>query len=591
MKRATRRKLDRVWMTLGAVVLGAGAAIGAAAGDTERIGDYWMHAALASDGSAEVVEVIDYDFGSSARRGILRDIPDVDPEAPIEVSSPTAPDVLRVTSTFDGVALRIGNPNETVRGRHRYRIAYPIDSLMQSSDRLSWNAVGLDWTVGIDNVTAHLTTPHELTELGCDQGSRGSVGGCSVVQLEPGHLVVNASGLGAGEALTISATRRAPLDAMPAAPPEPSGPATDPGTGWLQPGLVSAGAGLLAAGAVSLRVRAKGRELVWKGGAADAAFGPRDGETVAVRSLDHGELAEMATIEFESPRGLSASAGGIVHAESVHSRHQIAWLIECAIRDEVVIDQPGGTVKGSAKDMVLRRGPAEPHHAVRETLDMIFAKGSTVQLGKYDKEFAEAWKHLGDDLDSWRESSGLWDPAGHRRAGKYRLWGVVGLLVGLAVAVVGGIVANRAGPEWLWITALGGLLGGGGFAAMIRAWELPIRTPEGSARWLQVESFRRFIANSEARHAESAAQRGLLRHYTAWAVALDELDHWESAVEAAAAVPGSAATSSSDFAFVAMAPAISSATTSTFTAPSSSGGGGGGGGAGGGGGGGGGGSW
>mgnify|MGYP001822379237 CR=1 FL=1 len=44
-------------MTLGALVVGTGAAIGAAAGDTERIGDYWMHAALASDGSAEVVEV------------------------------------------------------------------------------------------------------------------------------------------------------------------------------------------------------------------------------------------------------------------------------------------------------------------------------------------------------------------------------------------------------------------------------------------------------------------------------------------------------------------------------------------------------
>ena len=136
---------------------------------------------------------------------------------------------------------------------------------------------------------------------------------------------------------------------------------------------------------------------------------------------------------------------------------------------------------------------------------------------------------------------------------------------------------------------LGALLAGAGLTAALRSWELLVRTAQGSAIWLRVESFRRFIANSEVRHAESAARMGLLRQYTAWAVALDELDHWTEAVEAAALEPSSSF-SSSDLAFVAAAPSFSSATTSTFTAPSSSGGGGGGG-VGGGGGGGGGGSW
>ena len=72
---------------------------------------------------------------------------------------------------------------------------------------------------------------------------------------------------------------------------------------------------------------------------------------------------------------------------------------------------------------------------------------------------------------------------------------------------------------------------------------------------------------------------GLLRQYTAWAVALDELDHWTESVEAAAADPTSSSNfSSRDMAFIALAPSFSSATRSTFTAPSSSGGGGGGGG-------------
>jgi uncharacterized membrane protein len=83
---------------------------------------------------------------------------------------------------------------------------------------------------------------------------------------------------------------------------------------------------------------------------------------------------------------------------------------------------------------------------------------------------------------------------------------------------------------------------------------------------------------------------GLLRQYTAWAVALGEVDRWEKAVEAAAAQPGSTLDGYQHTNFALAAPMIAQAVSTASTAPSSSGGGGGGG-AGGGGGGGGGGSW
>ena len=59
-----------------------------------------------------------------------------------------------------------------------------------------------------------------------------------------------------------------------------------------------------------------------------------------------------------------------------------------------------------------------------------------------------------------------------------------------------------------------------------------MRTPAGSGLWLRIESFRRFLAASEAHHADEAAKRGVLREYTAWAVALGELDRWSEAVAA-----------------------------------------------------------
>jgi uncharacterized membrane protein len=136
------------------------------------------------------------------------------------------------------------------------------------------------------------------------------------------------------------------------------------------------------------------------------------------------------------------------------------------------------------------------------------------------------------------------------------------------------------------VVVVGSLVSGGGFAAAVRGWELRVRTPQGSGLWLRVESFRRFLHASETFHAEEAAKRGVLREYTAWAVALDEIDRWAKAVAGSTAIPAE-----SGLGYAHLAPILVSSTSSTSTAPSSSGGSSGGGSVGGGGGGGGGGSW
>jgi hypothetical protein len=159
------------------------------------------------------------------------------------------------------------------------------------------------------------------------------------------------------------------------------------------------------------------------------------------------------------------------------------------------------------------------------------------------------------------------------------------MVLGAALAFAGGYAANRWGAPGIVLVIAGSLLGGGGFAALVRGWELRVRTPLGSGLWLRVESFRRFLHESETFHAEEAAKRGVLREYTAWAVALGEIDRWERAVAGSTVIPADAG-----LGYVHMAPLLMSSTSSSATAPSSSGGGGGGS-VGGGGGGGGGGSW
>jgi len=187
------------------------------------------------------------------------------------------------------------------------------------------------------------------------------------------------------------------------------------------------------------------------------------------------------------------------------------------------------------------------------------------------------------------DSSGLWDPAGDRRRTTVRVLGILGGVVGAGATVLSAVLATRYGAGWLVGVALAAVLAGIGWAGAIRAWELKVRTPKGSGLWLRAESFRRFLAQSEGYHADQAAARGVLREYTAWAVAVGEVDRWSRAMAASTVAPDPTALS-----YAYLYPLLLVSTSATSTAPSSSGGGGGGGfggSVGGGGGGGGGGSW
>lgn len=163
-----------------------------------------------------------------------------------------------------------------------------------------------------------------------------------------------------------------------------------------------------------------------------------------------------------------------------------------------------------------------------------------------------------------------------------RIFGALGVVVGAIGTGLAAAMAARHGAGWLPLVVPFGALAAASVAALVRSWELKVRTPRGSGLWLRIESFRRFLAGSEAHHAEEAAKRGVLREYTAWAVALGEIDRWQRAVQA------STVTDTAALSYVHVAPALMASTARTATAPSSSGGGGS---VGGGGGGGGGGSW
>ncbi len=598
-------RIQRWWAlafgVAGALALGAAASLTARSGDEERIASYWTWASLDERGGAQVVEVIDYDFGPHRRHGILRDIPFVGTTTPIEVNSPTAPDRLEVTPhvfptdrpdpdsalselylppdleelfgehsdgaprSVTGVRLRIGDPSITVVDRHRYRIEYGADALVDG-ESVSWNAIGTAWPISIGRIEIHLTAANDLTDLSCDMGGTAERGGCRAAQVAPGHVVVTALGLSAFEGVTVSARVGDALGIPPRRPAEPVGAIGDPGFGWLLVGFVVAAAALPAGLATAWGLRRLGRERVWATSPVPAAFGPGSPDERAFGLLDQGDLDELATIEFAAPKGLTAAQGGVVYDEEVRERHKTAWLLERVAAGELVFDDTHLTLS-------LARSARLPQPDVAPILAAMFGRRRSLSLGTHDAGFESAWKLIEARLEDWRRQSGLWDPRGGARRVAAEIVGIVLAAAGVVAAAGGAAGASRWGSPWLLVAVSGAVIAGVGLALLLGSWELRSRTPAGSALWLQVESFRRFLAASEARHAAAAARMGLLREYTAWAVSLGEVDHWEQAVEEAASAPVSMiGTQGGEVAFVRLATrAARAAVSATTTAPRSRG--------------------
>ncbi|MFN0029480.1 MAG: DUF2207 family protein [Acidimicrobiales bacterium] len=680
MRQLTRRKVDMAALALGALGLAGASAVGAAVGDGERVAHLWTAATL-RDGSlqggpstADISEVIDYDFGVSARHGIFRDVPGLAVGAPVVVSSDSAPDEVLLTPTGGITRIRVGDPQRTISGRHRYSITYPLNSLLirdaaaraasgeeQAGPMVAWNTVGTSWEVPIESVEAHVIAPFELLDARCSQGGFGSVDPCQFEASDPGHLRLRIGDLAPGEGVTVYATVGAPLPDPPTSPPPPTGDGADPGSGILPPATTALAAALIGAAVTSRLVRRAGRERVRAGGPADAAFarrhhsdtvpatetgpnaaivprpptdtadetdtvpgaaiarlrpsdaepgaepgptampppspgpprpavpepfvpphqsGPPSALPGAEQRLDLEALADLSTIEFTPPPQLDPTRGGIVLHERVGQQEKAAWLVNAA--NEGYLDFDPAVAKPTLVRLPRRDGPTTV------VLDTAFAGRDRLQLGGYDASFARAWQALHHELEGWRKTSALWDPAADRRRVRCRISGVLAVLVGAVLAIAGAAAANRAGGAWLVLVAVGATLVGAGLAAAVRAWELRVRTVEGSALWLRLESFRRFLAESEASHVEQAARMGVLRQYTAWALALGEIERWSQAMAASGAVTDPVAAN-----YARIAPTLGSAAATSTVKPSSggSGGGRGGGGVGGGGGGGGGGSW
>jgi len=490
------------------------------------------------DGSALVRETIDYDFGSNSRHGILRKIPEgrvpvsgaASGVTDIRARSGSAPADTQVSHPYGAAAIRIGNPDRTVTGRHRYVIEYRITGVV-AGDQLAFNAIGSEWKVPIDEADIKMAAPYALSAVRCNQGASFATTRCDRVDVDGDSVTVHGSDLYEAEGITVYAKPGepsvAPVTALPSDVDLRGG--SDPSWWWRGIALVI-GAGTvgyaLGVMVVTWRARRAGRDLAWRGegGAVDAVFG---GPGLEVRPVGDVVADKQTTIQFVPPRDLTPAQGGLLHHESVTDDHRVAWLIQHAIDGWFEIEKFGKALRWTASDERWAAAPAP--------LQKIFAGRHRAPLTAYSEEFAKGWKLIDAELSHWQDTSGLWDRAAERRATKIATNVVaVGALAGafgaLALFLTAAVFASVA----VVIPTASSVLVGAGVAALLNLGELAVRTPQGFAHRQLVEGFRRFFQVSEGRHAREAVDHGVLRLYSAWAVALGELDHWTRAMESAA---------------------------------------------------------
>ncbi len=181
---------------------------------------------IQEDGTVDVQETIEYDFGSDQRHGIFREIPTLlqgdDGRYKIAVSDISVSDAFgeerpyEVNDTGESINIKIGDPDEKITGLQTYIIQYTLSGAMRYTDpifdELYWNVTGDQWEVPITQTTATIRYPSTISvsdpalDAICFSGSHGSTaqGQCSIDTVQHGYSYQTRSQLDAGENMTIS---------------------------------------------------------------------------------------------------------------------------------------------------------------------------------------------------------------------------------------------------------------------------------------------------------------------------------------------------------------------------------------------------
>ncbi len=514
----------------------AGAQIARTQIGSERISAYDVDIKVESTGSLLVTETIDYDFGFLQRHGIFREIPvrfDYDSRYeriyPLKVisveGSPGTPAKYKQESIGRETRLKIGDPDKTITGAHRYRIVYRVDAALNGfpeHDELYWNAIGTEWTVPIERATVRVTAPAAIAQVACFGGGQGSRLPCSEANRAGPAAGFSQGGLRAGEGLTVV------VGFAKGAMPEPV-PVLDekwslsrafsatPATVALTLALLVAAVG----GVASLAWRS-GRDRRFAGSPVDAAFATA-GQEEPVRPSFGPIGREETPVEFVPPDGLRPGQVGTLVDEAANTLDVTATIVDLAVRGYLRIDEVPKKGWFGKPDWTLTKlkdgGDLRVYE--RSLLDGLFKSGDQVELSELRNTFATRLQKVEEALYDDAVDQGWFVGRPDKVRTKWRVIGVLALLLALTIATVLAALTHAG--------LLGIPLVVGAIALLASAKRMPRRTAKGTGVLRRVQGFRRFILESEKDRARFAEQQHLFSEYLPYAIVFGATEKWARA--------------------------------------------------------------
>ncbi len=192
----------------------------------EAIRDFNTQISVNKDGTISVTETIVYDFYTSYKHGIFRNIPDTKTNSQGKKFRLNFSDInvsdendraypFTVSHDNDQLSLKIGDPDKTITGIHTYVIRYKVAGALtyfSDHDELYWNVTGNDWDVPIVSSTAGVKLPVVISpndiKTACYTGYRGSTATDCRINNQFDHdrenVVTAKKILNAGEGLTVA---------------------------------------------------------------------------------------------------------------------------------------------------------------------------------------------------------------------------------------------------------------------------------------------------------------------------------------------------------------------------------------------------
>ncbi|MBM7786269.1 DUF2207 domain-containing protein [Tenggerimyces flavus] len=548
-----QKRVLAVGLIAGLAALLGGMPAASAAGE-ERILAYDSTYDIRPDGSVDVTEVIQYDFGNASRHGLTRDIPTreaVDEDRDrvyhiddVEVSSPSgAPADLDEQSGADQTFLRIGHPDKTVTGRQTYEIRYHLRGAMNpfdDHDELYWDAIGTGWSVQIAKASVTVNAPGGINKVSCFSDKLGADTKCAGARIvNPKKARFDQFNLSYGQPLTfVVGIDNGVVDV---AAPEISGRNNrlggPVGEAAAAPGPITYGiggallVGTIAFTGISYFRRGRDREY----GGLTPGLVPLAGQPEVSRPARWFK-PEVAP-EFRPPDGVGPALAGTIMDERADALDVSAMIVDLAVRRYLHIEEIPPEHFWNSKDWRLTKlegGQGQLSNAETKLLSSLFEIGPVVEMSRLKNRFASDLKQVQTLLYEDAVQRGWF----HKSPEKVRsAWGGTGLLLAIAAGVGTGVAFTN---QQFGLAVLGVALVIAGLVMRLAAHMMPARTATGTATLARVQGFRRYLTTAETDQLRFEEGEDIFSRYLPYAIVFGVTDRWAKVFAALAATSATA---------------------------------------------------